>query len=83
MRNTSSSDTSFPCRAFVSECVGEHGKMYLINHTFDLFAQLRTGSNLSPAIIVETHIKVRFPSSVAVVSKSRSLARGEIDKESP
>ena len=57
--------------------------MYLIDYTFDLFTQLRTGSNLSPAIIVETHIKVRFPSSVAVVSKSRNLARRQIDKRSP
>ena len=69
----------------MSECVGEHGKMYLIDYTFDLFAQLRTGSNLSPAIIVETQIKVRFPSSVAVGtgSKSRNLAKGQIDKGSP
>ena len=57
--------------------------MYLVDYTFDLFAQLRTGSNLSPAIIVETHIEVRFPSSIAVVSKSRNLARRQIDKVSP
>ena len=57
--------------------------MYLIDYTFDLFAQLRTGSNLSPAIIVETQIKVRFPSSVAVGSKSRNLAREQIGKGSP
>ena len=83
MRNTSSSDTSFPCRAFVSECVGEHDKMYLVNYTFDLFAQLRTGPNLGPAIILETHIEVRFPSSIAVGSMSRNLARRQIDRVSP
>ena len=67
----------------MSECVGEHDKMYLVNYTFDLFAQLRTGPNLGPAIILETHIEVRFPSSIAVGSKSKNMAREQIDKGSP